>query len=130
MTAGEFFGTLQECITQAWRDHLQTSKYSKHMALDEFYKEMPEKVDALIEAYQAGNEVIVDYKNIISPDLDARGMLEALKQHVTEGRAEYCTTSELESLADDVLALIDSTLYKITKLTESLQDYVRRTLTR
>ena len=51
MTIEELFGTLQQSTVASWRKHLRTAKYSKHMALDEFYKEMPEKVDALIEAW-------------------------------------------------------------------------------
>lgn len=127
MTIGEFFGTLQECITAGWRAHLQTSKYSKHMALDEFYKEMPEKVDALIEAYQADNEVVTGYANLFrADDYNALEMLRALKDLVVKGRKEFCTTTSLESLADDVLNLIDSTIYKVSKLTESvsLSDYL------
>ena len=54
-TIEEFFGTLQQSVVEEWRKHLKTSKYSKHMALDEFYTEMPEKVDKLIEDYQGIN---------------------------------------------------------------------------
>ena len=39
MTIGEFFGTLQDAVTAEWRKHLQTGKYSDHMALDDFYKD-------------------------------------------------------------------------------------------
>ena len=47
MTIEELFGTLQMSVVATWRKHLRSAKYSKHMALDEFYKEMPEKVDDL-----------------------------------------------------------------------------------
>ena len=88
------------------------------MALDEFYKEMPEKVDALIEAYQASNDTIEDYANVLDNDMDALEYLKALKKVCKEGR-EILGESELESLMDDILSLIDSTIYKIQKLTES-----------
>lgn len=123
MTIGEFFGTLQESITAEWRKHLQTGKYSKHMALDEFYKEMPEKVDALIEAWQADNDVVEDYKNVLDDDMDALEYMEALKKHTKEGR-KLLKSSELESLADDILSLIDSTIYKLKHLKESMPDLV------
>lgn len=119
MTIGEFFGTLQESITTEWRKHLQTGKYSDHMALDDFYKEMPEKVDALIEAWQADNDVVEDYDNILSDDMDALQYMEALKKHTKEGR-KLLGSSELESLCDDILTLIDSTIYKLKRLKESL----------
>jgi hypothetical protein len=124
MTIGELFGTLQESVTAQWRKHLQTNKYSAHMALDEFYKEMPEKVDALIEAWQADNDIVDDYENIIDGEsIDAIGYLEELKQIVKDGRKEFFKdNSELESLTDDILSQIDSTLYKLKHLSESLID--------
>lgn len=126
MTIEEFFGTLQESITAEWRKHLQTDKYSAHMALDEFYKSMPEKVDALIEAWQADNDVIKDYKNVLDSGMNALEYLEALKKLTKEGR-ELLKSSELESLTDDILSLIDSTIYKLKHLKESmlsLMDYL------
>ena len=119
MTIGEFFGTLQDAVTAEWRKHLQTGKYSDHMALDDFYKDMPEKIDDLIEAWQADNDVVEDYKNVLDEDLDALQYMEALKQHTLEGR-KMMTSPELESLCDDILSLIDSTIYKLKHLKESL----------
>lgn len=132
MNIGEFFGTLQEAITTEWRKHLQTGKYSKHMALDDFYKEMPEKVDALIEAWQADNDIVEDYSNALDGDMDALEYMEALKKFVANGCKEFfADKSELESLTDDILALIDSTIYKLKHLTESspsLSDYLHESL--
>lgn len=130
MTIAEFFGTLQESITAEWRKHLQTNKYSAHMALDDFYKEMPEKVDALIEAYQADNDVVKDYKNILKDNMDALEYLQELKKITKEGR-ELLKSSELESLTDDILGLIDSTIYKLKHLKESmptLTDFLQEAL--
>ena len=120
MTIGEFFGTLQDSITKEWREHLKTDKYSNHMALNDFYEEMPEKIDALIEAWQADNDIVEDYKNVLDEDLDALQYMEALKQHTLDGR-ELMTSPELESLCDDILALIDSTIYKLKHLKESFR---------
>jgi aryl carrier-like protein len=129
MTISELFGTLQESVTAQWRKHLQTNKYSSHMALDEFYKEMPEKVDALIEAYQADNDIVKDYKNILDEGLDAVEYLQKLKEITKEGR-KLLGSSELESLCDDILSQIDSTLYKLKHLTEarSLRDYLMESI--
>lgn len=132
MTIGEFFGTLQESITAEWRKHLQTNKYSEHEILDDFYKEMPEKVDSLIEAYQADNGIVEDYKNLLDEGMGALEYLEALKEVVEEGR-ELFDSTELESLTDDILSLIDSTIYKLKHLKESmvsLSDYLIESLSR
>lgn len=131
MTINEFFGTLQQSVTAAWRKHLQTNKYSNHMALDEYYTEMPEKIDALIEAWQSENDVVEDYVNLLkAEDYDAIGYLEALKKIVKEGR-KLLGSSELESLCDDCLSQISSTLYKLKHLKEgliSLGDYLKESI--
>lgn len=127
MTVEEFFGTLQCAVTKAWRDHLKTNKYSVHMALNEFYDELPEKVDSLIEAWQADHDVINDYKCVISQELNTIEFLKALKELTVRGRELMEGRTELESLVDDISAQIDATLYKITKLNEgnlSLRDYL------
>lgn len=130
MTFGEFFGTLQDSVTGAWRKHLQTDKYSSHMALDEYYKEMPEKVDALIEAYQADNDLVENYKNLLNAeDYNPISYLEEIKKITTEGR-QMLNDTELESLCDDILTLIDSTLYKLKHLDERLNlvDFLKESL--
>lgn len=119
MTVGEFFGTLQQSITDEWRKHLQTSKYSAHMALDEFYKEMPELVDVVIEGWQADNDKVFDYQCLIdAKDYDALGYLEKLKEITIEGR-KLMTDTGLESDVDAIISLINSTIYKLKHLTES-----------
>lgn len=132
MTIGEFFGTLQQSITDEWRKHLQTHKYSAHMALDEYYKEMPELVDALIEAYQgAHSDIVIDYKSILDPGDDAIKYLKKLRDLVRDGRKQYCDTTELQSDCDNVLSQIDSTIYKLEQLSEgliSMKDYMLESL--
>ena len=120
MTIGEFFGTLQQSVTSTWRKHLQTGKYSKHMALDEYYTEMPDKIDDLIEAWQSEHGIVDDYSNLLDAEsYDAITYLEELKQITKQGR-ELLDSSELESLCDDCLSQISSTLYKLKHLKESL----------
>ena len=132
MEAGEFFGTLQDSITGEWRKHLQTDDYDVHLVLDEFYKEMPELVDALIEAWQSENDVIEDYTNTIDyKDKDPLEYLRELKKYTKQGRAElFEGETELGSLCDDVLAQIDSTIYKLKKLTKYRKDEGLTPLTR
>lgn len=126
-TAGEYFGTLQQSVTEAWRHHLKTAKYSAHMALDEYYTEAPEKIDALIEAYIAEKgEKIMDYKcNIKASSLTPLEYLRLIKSFAEAGREEYCMgKGSLNSLLDDFLALVDSTIYKLKELHESDRGFI------
>jgi hypothetical protein len=129
-TIGEFFGTLQQSVVKSWRSHLKTDKYSRHMALDEFYKDMPELVDTLIENYMGINGKVEDYKNVLPDDMGTIEYLEALKDIVRKGREELLDgKSELESDCDAILSQIDSTLYKLKELKEStIIDYLKNIL--
>lgn len=138
MNPNDFFGTLQDSITAEWRKHLQADNHDVHVILDEFYKDMPEKVDALIEAWQAEHDIVKDYSNQLkAEDKSALEFLEELREFTKQGRTDLLKgESELESLCDDVLAQIDSTIYKLKHLTkegaanESLRDYLRASLKR
>lgn len=131
MNISELFGTLQQSVVGNWRKHLKTSKYSDHMALDEFYKEMPEKVDKLIEDWMGVNgKKVEDYKNVLpEKEYDVLDYLKELKEITVEGRKLLNGVPELESDMDDVAGLIDSTMYKIKELSENkkftnIKDYL------
>lgn len=115
-SVGEFCGTLMQSVVEMWKAHLMTDRYSEHMALDEYYKEMPEKVDSFIESFLSIDGKIDNYKNTLIFNDDAIEYLTELKSLVVDGRDKYASTTELESAIDDVLSLIDSTLYKLKEL--------------
>ena len=134
MTIEELFGTLQQATVASWRKHLRTAKYAKHEALDEFYKEMPEKVDALIEGYMgAHGKKITKFENILtSSNMNTLKYLQELKKVCKQGYDLLDENEELEGLLDDIVNLINSTLYKVKELSEGqmidLKDYVLEAL--
>ena len=128
MKVEEFFGTLQESVVTTWRKHLKTKKYSNHMALDEYYKEAPELIDALIEGWQGTHDKIEKYVDLLKDkEFDtAVDYLTELRKITKEGR-ELMDSSELESDTDAILSLIDGVIYKLKELKEGvgLVDYLR-----
>lgn len=134
MTIEELFGTLQMSVVAGWRKHLRSAKYSKHMALDEFYKEMPDKVDDLIEAWMgAHGKKVGNFTNILtSSNLNTLKYLTELKRVCKEGRTLMGGNDELNSLLDDIINLINTTLYKVKELSESeimdLKDFINEAL--
>lgn len=134
MTIEELFGTLQMSVVAGWRKHLRSAKYSKHMALDEFYKEMPDKVDDLIEAWMgAHGKKVGNFTNILtSSNLNTLKYLTELKRVCKEGRMLMGGNDELNSLLDDIINLINTTLYKVKELSESeimdLKDFINEAL--
>lgn len=132
----ELFGTLQQSIVAEWRKHLQTSKYSKHIALDEFYTEMPELVDSLIEAYNGHvGEKVENFKNVLkAEDLDALKYLEELHELCQSGYDLLPEDApEIKSALDAIKEKIDSVMYKVRELKEnrgmkSLAEYLQESL--
>ena len=134
----ELFGTLQQSIVAEWRKHLQTSKYSKHMALDEFYKDMPDLVDDLIEAYDGHTgKKVEDCKNVLkAEDLNALEYLEELHEICQSGYDLLPEDApELKSALDAIKEKIDSVMYKVRELKEnqsshmkSLSEYLKESL--
>lgn len=134
MTIEELFGTLQMSVVATWRKHLRSAKYGKHMALDEFYKEIPEKVDDLIEAWMGahGKKVGAFQNTLSSSNMNTLKYLNELKRVCKEGYGLLGDNDELKSLMDDIVNLINSTLYKVKELSESevmdLKDFINESL--
>jgi hypothetical protein len=120
VTVGNFFGTLQECVTIIWRFHLKTRKYSVHIALNEFYEKALDIVDDIIEQYQGICGVVEEpFVNCIVGDGKTEGeYLTELKAFVENNKCVLGCHSEIDSTIDEFLALIDSTNYKLTAFTE------------
>ena len=118
-TIEEYFGTLQAAMTESWKSHLKTNKYSKHIALNEFYDDVVDLVDDLIEEYQGLHGVVENLKNVLTTDqMDARDYLESLREMTEDGK-KFFEEDELKSDVDAILSLIDKTLYKLKELKES-----------
>ena len=105
------------------------------MALDEFYKEVPEMVDTLIEDYMGIYGKLDEYKNVMTTEkVSAIDYLKNLHVFVSDSREELIDEddTELWSDIDEILSLIDSTLYKLKELKESssksLKDFLLESL--
>jgi len=120
MTIGNFFGTIQECVSIVWRYHLKTRKHHVHVALNEFYEKALDIVDDIIEQYQGINGVVEDpFVNcIIGDDKTESEYLLDLKNFIETNKYIMGEHSEINSTIDELFALIDSTIYKITSFTE------------
>lgn len=114
----EFLGTLLQSVTDAHKMHLATKKFSVHKALNEYYDDAPEAVDALVEAWQ-GVHGVADLKALDIPADDPVKYFTELKEMADAGRDAFIEEDELKSECDNVIALIDQTLYKLKELKEN-----------
>lgn len=111
-------GSVLMSVTYVHMMHLCTKDYPAHMALDEYYNDMPDKIDALAEHFLADNAACM-LCNCITPGQNPIEYLEKLKSLVSRFRPTlevYEDASAYQSQLDDVLNLISSTLYKLRRL--------------
>lgn len=96
--------------------HLRTRSYAAHVALNEFYESIVGQTDKLAEAYQ-GRYGIQDYPELpYKAESDAIMMIRGLRRYIDENRLQMCDHSELQNLIDEIVAQMDSTLYKLENL--------------
>lgn len=121
----QFLGTLLYSSVVAHILHLQTHKYGAHMALNDFYTEVPDIVDSVVEYTLSDVELFNRYENLLPVEnfQSAIEYLNTLREFIITGRQNLYSQeihSNIWSTLDDMLSLIDSTKYKLTKLTEGL----------
>lgn len=121
VTVANIFGTLQECVTITWRLHLKTRKHHIHVTLNEFYDKALDIVDDIIEQYQGIYGVVEGtFTNCVVGDGKSESeYLTELKTFIENNRCVLGNHSEINSTIDEFLALIDSTIYKITSFCEN-----------
>ena len=121
VTVANIFGTLQECVTITWRLHLKTRKHHIHVTLNEFYDKALDIVDDIIEQYQGIYGIVEDtFTNCVVGDGKSESeYLTELKTFIENNRCVLGDHSEINSTIDEFIALIDSTIYKITSFCEN-----------
>ena len=116
-TPSEFLSTMLHSVTAGHILHLQTRSYPNHMALGGFYEGMDDLVDGLIEAFQGKYGIVTDYADGIMPNgKDPVAFLTDLSDYVTFARTEFAQDSELQNQIDEIMFLIDQTIYKLKYL--------------
>jgi hypothetical protein len=118
---------LQESVLYSWKMHLKAKKYSVHMILEEYYEEALDIIDGLIEQYQGickCDIVKCDVRNNTVGGDDPISYFTNLKNYVSDFTNDSSNfndrTFEIKSDIDDLLRLIDSTLYATVKTFSTL----------
>lgn len=98
--------------------HLQTEKYSEHEALEEYYSEINDLLDSLIETYQGKNGIISNYSSFTLKNYESNEKtIEYLIQLISIIENVYDdTTPEIQNILDGIIELIRKTNYKLKNL--------------
>jgi len=117
-TVGEFIGTLLHSATITHFMHLQTvgeGSYAKHKALGAYYEGIVDLADSVAEAIQGCElEIIKAYPKTFANEFkEPLPYLEGLKAFVEVNRESVSEESNVQNEIDNIVTLIDSTIYKL-----------------
>jgi len=112
MKTVEFVSSLLSARTDMHVAHLQASKHSIHIILQEFYEDVEDLADRFIESYQGKYGLLKGYSISFSEGLDPLKYLQNLSEEYTEHRLTY-KDGYLQAIVDDILELINTTCYKL-----------------
>ena len=117
--AAEFTVNLLHSATVTHLMHLQTKSYSQHVALGDYYDGIVELVDSLVEAYQGSHGVIEEYPDPHGIYKDPLPYLDNLCNYVEEKRKSLPDDTMLQNIVDEIVQLLDTTIYKLKRFTEA-----------
>jgi hypothetical protein len=117
MEINEFLSPLKQSFEQAVVWHHQTTSFSEHKALNNYYDEILERLDGLVESIQGVYPRIGSYT--LSPTVDwSEGVsttyFKALYAFVQEHRKMIYQESWVQNQIDNIAELIASTLYQLS----------------
>lgn len=111
---GEFAQTLLHASTNTHILHWKIIDQSEpaHRALGAFYDELPDLVDAVVEAVMGKYQCqLIVSPNYYPPLEDAREELQMLSDYVMESRNTLPPDSEIQNLIDEIQDLVNKTRY-------------------
>jgi hypothetical protein len=107
---------LLNSATCAHIQHWQTKNYAAHKALGKYYEAIPALVDDLVESYMGRNGMVGEFEEEFELEKNPVKYFRALQDYVDENRKHLPNDKELQNIVDEILNLINSTLYKLENL--------------
>jgi hypothetical protein len=116
-----FISTLFSSRTQAHIFHLQVKgpgAFAAHKALNEYYDEIIDLADGIVESFQGRYGIITGYKSEGQwlENSEFVKYFEALCMYVEKNRVSLVQDSYIQNQIDEVVTLIESTKYKLVNL--------------
>lgn len=97
--------------------HWRTKSYAQHQALGQFYDDVIEALDTLVEAYQGAFDVIGDIPAPTAKGSEVLPILRSDAKWIEEHHEEICEGNRaVANLIDSVTGVYLSTIYKLENL--------------
>lgn len=114
--ASELFARCRALATVAHFAHVSTDSYSEHMALSTFYTDIIDKIDAFTEEYIGLYGKFITLPPIPTDLQPAHDAIIELRDWISENRNIISDDSSIQNLIDELVTLINTTVYKLEKL--------------
>jgi len=114
--ASRYVGMLMNSRTQAHHFHLMTNSYAQHKALENYYEGIVPLFDSWAEAYMGKYgrlKRITSNKRFMKDPAKAKQYFKALLVRIKKLKLPRSDTY-LKNIQDEIIALIRSTIYKLT----------------
>jgi hypothetical protein len=111
----KFISTLMHSRTQAHMFHLQTTSYAAHKALQSYYEDIVDLIDAYAETYQGRYGLLVGYQPMVQvyDETSVMKYFSGLLTFIDQIREELPAHGELNNTVDEISALVSGTIYKL-----------------
>ena len=117
MDINEFISVLHQSKQQAIVWHHQTTSFSEHKALNNYYDEIVELIDGLVESIQGIYPRIESYTTSPLVDWTEGGStiyFKGLYDYVQKNRSTIYQETWVQNQIDEVAQLISETLYQLS----------------
>lgn len=114
--ASEFFSQVRQAATLMHYFHLTTPFYAAHVASQEFYEGLIPLIDKFIEAFNGRYGKLENFVPVKMQPADGLTIAVGLLQWIDTNREQITDDSELQNIIDEVVGLVNSTIYKLRDL--------------
>jgi hypothetical protein len=114
-TVAKFLSTLFNSRDQAHIFHLQTSSYTAHKALNNYYDDIVDLIDSYAETCQGRYGIIRGYtpqRQYFEGDETVK-YFTGLSTYIDSVRSSLPQDGDLNNVVDEIAALVNSTIYKL-----------------
>lgn len=96
--------------------HLQTKSFAEHKALNDYYDDVVDIIDGLVESYQGKYDILTSYESYKILNYESNEQLlkyfKELESNIEENRKSN-KDSYIQNQIDNAVELINSTIYKL-----------------
>ena len=113
-TVGALASNILALVSFAQIEHWKTKSYAKHVALGDFYEEMPDLIDAVVEEQQGMHGLVEVIPTTISGDFISN--LKSTYSLCSSVQEQGTDCTNVINKIDEIKSLISKTIYKLENL--------------